>query len=215
MEHVTLYSYYRSSSAYRVRIVLEIKNISYEYRAIHLLKDGGEQYTRDYRKLNPMAQVPILVHNGYSLTQSLPIIEYLDTSFPTPSLLPKEIKARCRVLKLCEMVNSGIQPLQNLSVLKKVEELGGDRAEWSEYWIQRGFQALEEEMQEGTFSFGNQLTAADAFLVPQVYNAKRFNVDMTPFPKVTSVYEKCIVMEPFKKAHPSSQPDNHSQVQNK
>ncbi len=207
MEPITLYSYYRSSSAYRVRIALEIKNIPYEYKALHLLKDGGEQYAKDYGKINPMAQVPTIVHNGYPLAQSLAIIEYLEALFPDPNLLPKDIEARCHVIKLCEVVNSGIQPLQNLSVLKKIEELGGDKTDWSTYWIQRGFQAFENEMQGGEFSCGDELTAADAFLIPQVYNAERFNVDMTPFSKITSVYEKCIALEPFKKAHPSNQPD--------
>ncbi|XP_041353264.1 maleylacetoacetate isomerase-like isoform X2 [Gigantopelta aegis] len=202
-----LYSYYRSSASYRVRIALQVKGIDYEYKAVSLIKDGGEQYKEEYKKLNPMGQVPTLVIDGHTLVQSLPIIEYLDETRPSPRLLPEDPAGRVKVRSLAEIVNSGIQPLQNLPVLKKVGD--DQKLEWAKYWIERGFKALETSLQEtaGKYSFKDEVTMADLCLVPQVYNALRFGIDMSEFPTIHKVYDALVTLEAFKAAHPSNQPD--------
>lgn len=210
---IQLYSYFRSSASYRVRIALELKGLEYEYKPVHLVNNGGEQNRAEYRVLNSMGQVPCLVHDQFILTQSMAILHYLDDVFPEPELFPKEPQEKAKVIQLCEMVNSGIHPIQNLSVLNEVvqryeiEKEG--KIEWARFWIHRGFQAIEKDLQEvaGEYCFGDQLTAADLVLVPQVYNAHRFEVDMEAFPKIAEIEERCLKLDCFKKSEPGSQPD--------
>jgi maleylpyruvate isomerase len=206
-----LYGYWRSSSAWRVRIGLALKVLSYEYVAVHLVRDGGHQYSAEHVARNPMAQVPVLEVEGPGgpvfLSQSLAILAWLDATHPEPALLPAEPFARARTLQLAEMINSGIQPLQNLTVLRSVEDLGGERMAWGREVIGRGFDALETLAGTGPFFVGSGPTMADLFLVPQMYNARRFGVDLDPYPNLRRIEAACVELPAFQVAHPDRQPD--------
>lgn len=205
MSKPVLYSYFRSTCSWRVRIVLAHKKIDYEYQPIHLLKK--EQVDEEYIKVNPMGQVPALIVGDKMLTQSISIMEYLEESYPQMPLLPKEPLLRAKVREICEVIGSGIQPLQNLSVLQKI----GDekKMEWGHFYINKGFIALERLLAgcAGKYSVGDQVTLADCCLLPQVYNANRFKVDMSQFPIINRIHEELSSLESFKAAHPSKQPD--------
>lgn len=213
MDELVLYSYYRSSCAYRVRIALHLKNLDFEYRPIHLVRDGGEQRRSEYLKLNPMAQVPFLIHNGKGIAQSMAILEYLDFCFPGQKLFPADPFEAAQVRQLCETINSGIQPLQNLSVLMALDDhfKVGDQGkkDWSHHWIERGFKAFEKMLvtTAGDFCFGDDITAADALLAPQIYNANRYAVDLDQFPNIKRVWERCQTHEAFLAAEPARQID--------
>ncbi|KAI8485374.1 Glutathione S-transferase zeta-1 [Branchiostoma belcheri] len=202
-----LYSYFRSSCAWRVRIALNLKGIEYEQAPVHLIKDGGQQHSEEYKQKNPMAQVPTLIIDGHKLTQSMAIMEYLEETRPDPPLLPKDPATRAKVRMIAETVNAGIQPIQNLSVLQKV----GDekKMEWGHYWIDRGFTALETVLSEtaGKYCVGDQVTMADLCLVPQLYNATRFKVDLSKFPTITRVCGNLAELEAFRAADYCRQPD--------
>jgi maleylacetoacetate isomerase len=208
-----LYSYYRSSASYRVRIALELKKLPYEYVPIHLLNKGGEQLSESYRKINPMAQVPTLVHDGKRLSQSLPIIQYLDEVFPSYPLFPAAPYEKAKVLEICEAVNSGIQPLHNLAVLTFMGREWGhgeeDKKTWSAHWIRLGLAKIEKilETTAGTYAMGGSLTAVETFLIPLGYTARRNGVEPSEFPIFTRIENACLNMEAFKKAHPDGQPD--------
>ncbi|KAI0210000.1 Maleylacetoacetate isomerase [Lamellibrachia satsuma] len=208
---VILYSYYRSSASWRVRLALAFKNIDYEYRAVHLVKGGGEQHTDEYKTLNPSRQVPTLIIDGTTLTQSMAIIEYLEETKEGRHILPKDPVGRAQARRIAEMINSGIQPLQNLAVLEKLETFSdsGKKQEWGHFWIDRGFQAVEAVLAStsGKYCVGNEVSIADLCLVPQVYNAKRFKVDMSQFPTINRIHDDLIKMEQFKKADPACQLD--------
>lgn len=204
-----LYSYFRSSASFRVRFALAYKGIDYEYHAINLVKDGGEQRSSDYEKLNSMHQVPTFVVDGVMLTQSLPIIE---RKYPEKSLLPRDLFKRAQARRIAEIINSGIQPLQNLATLKKIVDVTGvdsKKADWAKHFISKGFQGLERVLEEtaGKFCVGDEVSIADLALVPQVYNAARFNVDTTSFPLICRIAEECLKLDAFQAAHPSKQPD--------
>ena len=210
-ESLWLYSYFRSSCSYRVRIALYLKEIPFIYKPVHLTKEGGGQFQESFKQINPFKQVPCLKQGDMYLSQSLPIILYLEKKWPNPPLLPKEPFKQAEVLSVCEMINSSIQPLQNLQVLKAVEQKWkGDKLEWAKFWIERGFSDLEEFLKSraGTFSFGNSLTMADLFVVPQVYNADRFKVSLKNFPLLSCINKECLKLEAFQKAHPANQPDS-------
>jgi len=216
---LVLYSYWRSSCSWRVRIALNLKNIDYEYRAVHLVQDGGMQLKDEYKAISPMCQVPSLVlPDGHVLTQSMAIIEYIEEAYQDETrLFPKDLRHRAKVRQICEMINSGTQPLQNLAVLKYYSPDGGERAKWANHWIENGLLAVEKVLadgRDGRYCVGDSLTAADAFLVPQVYNAKRFKVDMTQMPVIMEIMDNLEGLEPFKKAHPDVQPDGQSDKQN-
>ncbi|XP_027225769.2 probable maleylacetoacetate isomerase 2 isoform X1 [Penaeus vannamei] len=199
-----LYSYFRSSCSWRVRIALAHKGVDYEYRAINLLKQ--EQVSDEYKKLNPLGQVPALIVDENTLTQSISILEYLEEAFPQKPLLPKDLFKRAKVREVCEIIGSGIQPLQNLSVLQKI---GETKMEWGHFYIQKGFVALEQVLANsaGKYCVGDEVTIADCCLVPQVYNANRFKVDMAAFPVISRVHDALMSLDAFKAAHPSQQPD--------
>ncbi len=208
-----LFSYFRSSSSYRVRIALHLKGLSYSYKSIHLLRDGGEQHQDTYSGLNPLREVPSLRHGELVLAQSMAILTYLDQLFPTPALFPQEASAKALVVQACEIINSGTQPLQNLGVLQK---LGKDfsateeqRQAWSKYWIERGLRAFETLIQphSGQFCFSDTVTAADLYLVPQLFNARRFAVELEQFPLIQKIEAHCLKLEAFTQAEPSLQPD--------
>lgn len=200
-----LYSYFRSTCSWRVRIALSLKGIPYEYKAVNLLK--GEQLQDKYLLKTPMAQLPSLQIDGILMSQSLPIIEYLDETRDGPLLLPKDPKQRCTVRQVSEMINSGIQPLQNLKILKFV---GNERKkEWGHKFIKEGFDALEKVLAQtsGKYSVGDDITMADLCLIPQVYNAGRFEVDMSVYPTISRINSTLSEHEAFIAAHPTKQPD--------
>ncbi|CAK9111275.1 Maleylacetoacetate isomerase (MAAI) [Durusdinium trenchii] len=209
---VTLYSYWRSSCSWRVRIALNLKQVPFQYKAIHLVKD--EQTNAEFKKLNPLGQVPCLIMDGFVLTQSVAIIEFLDETVQTGApLFPKDPKQRAVVRKLVEIINSGTQPLQNMAVLKIVEDLGGSKLSHAKTVISSGLRAFEAELatqtrDESDFCVGPNVTAADLFLLPQVYNANRFHVDMSQFPLISAILPRLEALEAFDKAKPDLQPDS-------
>lgn len=210
MKSLTLYGYYRSSCSYRVRIGLYFKELPFHYESVHLLKSGGEQFQEDFKKINPSSQVPCLKHDEKFLSQSLPILLYLEELKPEPALLPNDSFQKAKVLSFCEMINSGIQPLQNLSVLKYIEnEIQADKLQWAGHWIKKGLSVCESFLKAHakSFCFGDELSLADCFLIPQIYNAGRFKVDTKEFPILERINQYCLKIPAFKKALPENQPD--------
>jgi len=210
-----LYSYFRSSAAYRARIALNIKGLEYEYVAKHLLKDGGEHRRADYLALNPQGFVPALEHDGELLTQSLAIIEYLDEVFPNPPLLPARPFDRAVVRAMSLLIACDVHPLNNLRVLNYLKApLAHDSAaigEWYKHWISEGFapldQLLEKHSADGRYCFGDSVTMADVLLVPQVANSRRYQMDLSPYPTLKKVAEHLESLPAFVAAHPDRQPD--------
>uniref|UniRef100_A0AAA9TXU3 Maleylacetoacetate isomerase n=2 Tax=Bos taurus TaxID=9913 RepID=A0AAA9TXU3_BOVIN len=202
-----LYSYFRSSCSWRVRIALALKNIDYETVAINLTKDGGQQFSGEFQALNPMKQVPALKIDGITIGQSLAIIEYLEETRPTPRLLPWDPKKRAQVRMVSDLIASGIQPLQNLSVLKQVGQ--ENQLTWAQQAITSGFNALEQILQStaGRYCVGDEVSMADLCLAPQVANADRFKVDLTPYPTISRINKSLLALEAFHVSHPCRQPD--------
>jgi len=202
-----LFSYWRSSCSWRVRIALALKDVEYETEPVHLVKDGGQQHAEAFKAKNPMAQIPVLVDEDVALTQSLAIIEYLEEKYPKPSLLPAGAVDRARARAVANTIASGIQPLQNLSVLQKVgseKKMG-----WAHDVIRDGLAAVEKmvETTAGVYCVGDQVSIADLCLIPQIYNATRFKVDMAQFPTLVKIQSACEQLEAFKVSHPNVQPD--------
>jgi maleylacetoacetate isomerase len=214
MSEFILYSYFRSSASYRVRIALYLKKISFEYRAVHLLENGGEQNSETYSQLNPSREVPTLIHNGRSLGQSLAIIDYLDHIQPSPRLLPQDPYDRAKIIQACEIPNSGVQPLHNLRVTQELERkfnaTSDQKNEWTMHWIKYGLDTLECLLKTtaGRYSFGDEVTAADCFLIPHVANALRFHVDLSAYPIITKINKNCLELEAFINSGPNCQPDS-------
>jgi maleylpyruvate isomerase len=212
-----LYGYWRSSSTWRVRIGLELKGIVYQSVLVHLLK--GEQRSASYRDRNPMQQVPLLEFEAggvtHRLSQSLAILEYLEESHPEPPLLPRDALERARVRELAELINSGIQPLQNTGVLEQLGKLAPqvERGVWAGHFIARGLTALEALASEraGRYLVGDQLTLADVCLLPQLFMARRFGVDVEPFTTLRRVEDACAGLPAFERTHPTRQPDAEQQ----
>lgn len=210
-----LYSYFRSSAAYRVRIALNIKGIAYEYLGVHLLKDGGQQLSDGYRALNPSALVPTLVDADVTLGQSLAIIEYLDETHPQPPLLPADAAGRARVRAIAQAIACDTHPLNNLRVLKYLKrnlQVSDDaKNEWYRQWVGLGLAAVESMLADssstGRYCHGDTPGLADACLVPQVYNARRFDCDLSAFPTVVRIDEACRELPAFDLAQPEKQPD--------
>jgi len=209
---VTLYSFFRSSAAYRTRIALNLKGIAYTIAPIHLSKDGGQHKTAGYRALNPQMRVPSLaLPSGEVLTQSMAIIEYLEETQPNPPLLPGDPVARAQVRALADIIACDIHPLNNTSSLNYLRsKLGQAEAEinaWYAHWITLGFEAIETLIKPGPYAFGARPSLADVVLVPQVYNARRFNVPLDRFPKIVVVDAECLKLAAFDRARPENQPD--------
>lgn len=209
-----LYTYFRSSAAYRVRIALNLKGLPYEAVPVHLVRHGGEQLTDDYRAVNPSALVPSLQDDDATITQSMAIIEYLEETHPAVPLLPSAPLERARVRTLAQMIACDIHPLDNLRVLRYlVRALGvSDDAknDWYRHWILEGFAAFEEQLARAPaarFCHGDAPTIADCFLVPQVYNAQRFGIDLAPYPRIAAINDACAQLPAFIAAHPAQQPD--------
>ncbi len=210
-----LYTYFRSSAAYRVRIALNIKQLEADHRFVHLVRDGGEQHHHGFHKLNPQERIPVLVDGGVTLTQSLAIIEYLEEIHPNPPLLPGDVADRAWVRSLCGLISCDVHPLGNSGVLKYLESAfkadDAARRQWIHHWVGRGFSALEEMLAKDprvkTYTYGNRITMADLFIVPQVYNAKRFGIDMNAYPTISRIADACMQLDSFKRAAPENQPD--------
>jgi maleylpyruvate isomerase len=210
---VKLYSYWRSSCSWRVRIALAVKGIAFETVPVHLVENGGRQHADWFRELNPMSQVPVLEYEEDGevrhVSQSIAILELLQEMVPEPSLLPEAPHMRARSRQLAEMINAGIQPLQNLAVLQRFDDRAEGKA-WCAYWIRRGLERYEATIagEESLCSVGDVPTFADLCLIPQLYNARRFGVDLAPFVRILSVERHCEELEVFRVAHPDCQPDS-------
>jgi maleylacetoacetate isomerase len=213
-ESLQLYSYWRSSAVYRVRIGLNLKGLAYATMPVHLVRGGGEQHQADYVALNPQHLVPTLVHGTTVVRQSMAILEYLEETWAQPPLLPTGAAARARVRGLAQLVATDIHPLNNLRVLQYFEHWSvpqPERDDWVRHWIAEGFSAMESLLQAdaatGRFCHGDAPGLADCCLVPQVFNARRFGVDMAPFPTLSRIHAACEALPAFQAAHPDRQPD--------
>ena len=209
-----LYSYWRSSSAYRVRIALNLKGIQYRQKYVHLVKEGGEQHKIEYREVNPLGLVPALVHENQTIVQSMAICEYLEEAFTDIPLLPANPTARARVRTIAQSITSEIQPLNNLAVMHYLKnEMQQDDAAikaWYAHWITRGFSAVESWLStpdSGLYCHGDTPSLADCFLVPQVYNAERFSCDLELYPNIRRIAAQCRSLAAFDAAAPDNQAD--------
>lgn len=210
-----LYNYFRSSASFRVRIALALKGLSYEYAPVHLAR--GEQKKEPYASIVADALVPMLEVDGQRLSQSMAIIEYLDETHPEPALLPKDTLGRAQVRALAQSIACEIHPLNNLRVLKYlVRELKVDeeaKNTWYRHWCREGLEALERQLNQlppSTYCYGNTPTLADCCLVPQIFNAKRFDVNFDGLPRTMAAFDACMALPAFQKAQPSSCPDNEA-----
>ncbi|KAF2368740.1 Glutathione S-transferases class Zeta [Trinorchestia longiramus] len=206
-----LYSYFRSSSAWRIRLVLATKGVEYDYEAVNLLK--SEQTAPDYLKVNPLGQVPALLYKGQVLTQSAAIFEYLEEEYPDTPLLPQDKMLRAKVREIAQMIVAGIQPLQNLRVLRSLPEK--ERKTWASTAITTGFAALEKVVEKtaGKYCVGDAVTWADCCLVPQIFNAGRFEVDMSLYPTLSRVNTTLSQLQAFQDSHPSKMKDCPPELQ--
>jgi len=207
-----LYSYFRSSAAYRVRIALNLKNLAYETIAVHLVKDGGHNKRPEFRAVNPQMRVPTFVApSGEVLIQSLAIIEYLDETHPDPPLLPKDPIARAQIRALADVIACDIHPLNNVGPLRYLKNQMGQGQSaidaWYHHWVRTGFEALEALVRPAPYAFASQVTLDDVCLVPQVYNARRLKVPLDSFPKIVGIEAACLALPAFDRARPENQPD--------
>ncbi|MBT2768116.1 maleylacetoacetate isomerase [Stenotrophomonas sp. ISL-67] len=210
-----LFSYWRSSAAYRVRIGLNLKGLEHTITPVHLVRDGGQQHSAGYAALNPQELVPTLVHGERVLHQSMAILEYLDEVFLEPPLLPDDAAGRARVRALAQLVACDIHPLNNLRVLQFFDDTWNvpqaERDDWICHWMRVGFDAMErllvESVDTGRFCHGDSPTLADCCLVPQLFNARRFHVDLAPYPTLVRIEEACAALPAFEAARPENQVD--------
>jgi maleylacetoacetate isomerase len=210
-----VYGYFRSSAAFRVRIALNLKGIVPEWKFVHLLKDGGQQHAPGYRAVNPQELIPTLIHDGHTIGQSLAIIEYLDEVKPEPPVLPRDAAGRARVRQLADMVACDIHPVNNLRVLLHLRDDFGaseeKRAAWQRHWISLGFAAIETLLagsrQTGRYGHGDTPTLADICLIPQLANARRVNLDLSPYPTILRIEQTALAHPAFAAALPAAQPD--------
>jgi maleylacetoacetate isomerase len=214
-----LYNYFRSSASFRVRIAMNLKGLPFDYRAIHLVRHGGEQRSAEFLALNPDGLVPVFIDDSrdppVTLTQSLAIIEYLDELHPEPPLLPREAIERARVRALSLGIACEIHPVNNLRVLRYLTQVlkvdDAAKNAWYRHWVESGMLALEQQLvaspMTGTYCHGESPTLADLTLVPQVFNGQRFDCDFSAMPTVMRIFDACMQLDAFKRAVPSAQPD--------
>ena len=210
---ITLYDYFRSSAAYRVRIALNLKGLEYQSHVVHLVKDGGQQHHSHYKALNPAGLVPTLNDNGCIITQSLTILEYLEDAYPnTFNIVPQDKLLKLRAKQIAHTVAMDIHPLNNLRVLNYLKQqlqiTDAEKIHWYHHWLKQGFDTIEALLNQwhadNHYAISNQPSIADICLIPQVYNALRFELDMAPYPKIMSVNEHCLNQEAFYKASPEA-----------
>ena len=206
---ITLYSYWRSSAAYRVRIALNLKGLDYSLVPISLAPGETQHREQSYRNKNPQMLVPFLEDGEVAMGQSMAMLEYLEETYPDVKLLPDEQPLRSQVRAFCNAIACDIHPILNLRVLQYIKsEFDSDpSAHWYGHWIHEGFQALEQLASDGPYVFGDTITLADALLVPQVYNARRFEVELTEFPRLVAALNNCNELDAFTRAAPEAQPD--------
>ena len=210
-----LYGYFRSSAAFRARIALNLKGIKPELRFIHLLRDGGQQHSADYRAVNPQGLIPALAHDGHLITQSMAIIEYLDEIAPTPPILPRDAYGRARVREIAYVVGCDIHPVNNLRVgqylMSRFKLSVDDAASWRRHWIRVGFDALEAMLagskDTGAWCHGDTPTMADILLIPQCANARREQLELDPWPTIARIEAHALQHPAFDAALPKNQPD--------
>jgi maleylpyruvate isomerase len=215
MAEFKLYSYFRSSAAWRVRIALNFKAITPDYAFIHLLKNGGEQHSEVFKDVNPQELVPALIHDNHTIAQSIAIVEYLDEIKPEPPLLPKAPLARARVRQITYAIACDIHPVNNLRILQYLRDTHGlseeERARWQRHWIALGFAAIETLLagskETGCFCHGDAPTLADICLIPQMANGRRVNLDFTPYPTLLRIEKEALAHPAFAAATPQVQPD--------
>lgn len=212
---IKLYSYWRSSAAYRVRIALNIKNIAHEIIPIHLVKDGGEQHKKDYRQLNPQGLVPTLIDGDITLTQSFSILEYLEEKIPSPAILPNNLHDRAFARQLAQIITSDTHPLNNLRVLQyltdTLEISESQKNTWYRHWITEGLSSVEALLAvcrtSGPYCLGEQLSIADICLIPQLYNAHRYKIPLDDWPLLAQIETHCLQLDEFITAQPEKQVD--------
>jgi maleylpyruvate isomerase len=212
---LTLYSYYRSTASYRVRIALELKQIPYFHKGVSKLRKSDPEFTTNYSKLNPQKMVPTLIDGESSISQSLAIIEYLEERYPQGALLPTDALARAYVRQIALLIACDIHPLNIMRVRKYLTSAIGlnhsEKMNWYHHWVSEGLNAIEELLTKskfrGNFCYGDQPTLADLFLVPQVYNAERFKCSLEPYSNIRKIYEECMSQSAFLAAQPHLQPD--------
>jgi len=203
-----LYTYFRSSAAYRVRIALNLKGLNAEQIPVHLVNNGGEQHSEAYKAVNPSELVPTLVEDEFQLSQSLSILEYLNEQHPEVALLPEDAQQRALVRAFSLAIACDIHPLNNLRVLQylsgSLQVTDEQKTAWYKHWVKIGFKTLEALLSQsnGKYCFGEQATLADCCLIPQVYNALRFNIDLSAYPKIQSIYTHCNTLKAFQQAAP-------------
>ena len=210
-----LFSYFRSSASFRVRIALKLKGLDYDYVPVQLVRGGGEQFAPEYRALNPAGLVPALDDDGAILTQSLAIIEYLEEKYPLPALLPADANGRARVRALALSIACEIHPLNNLRVLGYLSKTLGvsedQKNAWYRHWVELGLTAVEDQLttdpRTGTYCHGETPGMADVLLVPQIFNAQRFNCRLDHVPTVMRIHEACLKLPAFADSAPAMQPD--------
>ncbi len=210
-----LYGYWRSSAAWRVRIALNLKGLEYEQIPVHLVRDGGEQHQAAFRAINPQGLVPVLLHGERVIRQSLAIIEYLDELHPSPALLPSVSRDRARVRTLAQVIACDTHPLANLRVMQYLDrELGVSEAQrlvWMRHWMAEGLASVETQVANhpstGDFCEGDMPSMADCCLVPQLYNARRYELDLGPWPTLRRIEANCMALPAFREATPERQPD--------
>ncbi|MEO0883902.1 MAG: maleylacetoacetate isomerase [Pseudomonadota bacterium] len=209
-----LYSYWRSSAAYRLRIALALKGLEYETVAVNIAPAASEQVTGEFRQINPQMRVPVLEAEGIRMAQSMAILEWIEETYPAPPLLPDNAVARQQVRAFADVIACDVHPLNNLSVLQALrQDLGADDAAvatWYADWIRRGFTALESVAianADNAFLFGSSPGLAEVCLIPQIYNARRFGLDLGPYPRLVAVDTACLALPAFQKAGPENQPD--------
>lgn len=211
---MNLYSYFRSSAAYRVRIALNLKNLHYDVLPVHLLREGGQQHTPEFTRKSPAHMVPVLEDNSQLLTQSLAIIEYLEETHPNPALLPSNAVERALIRAVALDIACDTHPLANLRVMQyltaelKLEE--SVRTEWSKHWVMTGLGVVEQKLAarpRGDYCFGNTPTMADCCLIPQVFNARRLRCDLATLPNVSRIFDHCMQLPGFQRAAPERQID--------
>ncbi|XP_036144627.1 probable maleylacetoacetate isomerase 2 isoform X2 [Monomorium pharaonis] len=207
-----LYSFWQSSCSWRVRIALHLKEIPYDIKSVSLVKNGGEQHSSEFCKINPMERVPALHIDNHTLIESLNILQYLEETRPNRPLMPADPVKRARVREICEVIASGIQPLQNIGVLFYVGE--ERKLEWAQHWITKGFTAVEKLLSSsaGKYCVDDEITLADCCLMPQIYNARRYHVDLRPFPTILRVARHLEQHPAFIATHPNTQPDCPSEA---